>query len=47
MKAVGDKITWNTKDGTATGTVVFVNVKYSYLVLVDGTDKTVIVTEKE
>lgn len=47
MKKVGDMITWNTKDGTATGKVVYIKVTYSYLVLVDGTDKTVIVTEKE
>lgn len=47
MKQIGDKITWNTKGNPMTGTIRMVEARYVYVVDIDGSEKQMIVEERE
>lgn len=47
MKQIGDKIAWNTKGNPMTGTIRMVEARYVYVVDIDGSEKQMIVEERE
>ena len=47
MKQIGDKIAWNTKGNQMTGTIRMVEARYVYVVDIDGSEKQMIVEERE